>query len=129
MLYQNFRSSAEDIVKQLVVPALFCRHILSLGHDIPMAGHLGMKKTRGIFWPGIFDATEKNCRSYPKCQKGSSRTKVIKVPLVQIPWIDEPFQRIAMDMVGPLPRTKRENQYVLIRCDYATRYPEAIPLR
>ena len=32
-------------------------------------------------------------------------------------------------MVGPLPRTKRGNQYVLVICDYATRYPEAIPLR
>ena len=34
-----------------------------------------------------------------------------------------------MDMLGPLPRTKRRNQYVLVICDYATRYPEAIPLR
>ena len=134
MLYRNFRSSTEDIMKQLVVPAKFRRQILSLGHDIPMAGHLGMKKTRDrimrhFFWPGIFDDTKKYCRSCPKCQKGTSKTKVSKVPLVQIPRIDEPFQRIAMDMVGPLPRTKRGNQYVLVICDYATKYPEAIPLR
>lgn len=33
-----------------------------------------------------------------------------------------------MDFVGPLPRTKRGNRYILVICDYATRYPEAIPL-
>lgn len=134
MLYRNFRSSTEGIMKQLVVPAKFRRQIPSLGHNIPMAGHLGMKKNRDrimrhFFWPGIFDDTKKYCRSCPKCQKGTSKTKVSKVPLVRIPRIDEPFQRIAMDMVGPLPRTKRGNQYVLVICDYATRYPEAIPLR
>ena len=34
-----------------------------------------------------------------------------------------------MDIVGPLPRSRRGNQYILVVCDYATRYPEAIPLR
>ena len=41
----------------------------------------------------------------------------------------EPFERIAMDIVGPLPRSRRGNQYILVVCDYATRYPEAVPLR
>ena len=39
----------------------------------------------------------------------------------------EPFERIAMDIVGPLPHNRRGNQYILVVCDYATRYPEAIP--
>ena len=33
-----------------------------------------------------------------------------------------------MDLVGPLPRSKNGNRFILIICDYATRYPEAIPL-
>ena len=41
----------------------------------------------------------------------------------------EPFERIAMDIVGPLSRSRQGNQYILVVCDYATRYPEAIPLR
>ena len=41
----------------------------------------------------------------------------------------EPFERIAIDIVGPLPRSRKGYQYVLVICDYATRYPEAIPLR
>lgn len=134
MLYRHFKSPTKEVIKQLVVPTKFRRQILQLGHDIPMAGHLGIKKTRErilkyFFWPGIFNDTKQYCRSCPKCQKGTSKTQVSKVPLVQIPRIDVPFQRIAIDMVGPLPRTKRGNQYVLVICDYATKYPEAIPLR
>ena len=34
-----------------------------------------------------------------------------------------------MDIVGPIPRSRSENRYVLVICDYATRYPEAIALR
>ena len=41
----------------------------------------------------------------------------------------EPFARIAMDIVGPLPRSKSGHKYILVICDYATRYPEAVPLR
>ena len=34
-----------------------------------------------------------------------------------------------MDIVGPLERTPRGHRYILVVCDYATRYPEAFPLR
>ena len=34
-----------------------------------------------------------------------------------------------MDIVGPLPRSRSGNRYILVVCDYATRYPEAMPLR
>ena len=45
-----------------------------------------------------------------------------------MPLIDQPFQQMAMDVVGPLPRTRSGNKYILTICDYATRYPEAIAL-
>ena len=41
----------------------------------------------------------------------------------------EPFRRVAMDIVGPLPRTKSGNRYILVMSDYATRYPEAVPVK
>ena len=43
--------------------------------------------------------------------------------------MDEPFRRIAMDIVGPLPRSSSGKRYILVICDYATRYPEAVALR
>ena len=49
--------------------------------------------------------------------------------MMPLPVIAEPFSRIAMDIVGPLPRSRSGNRYVLVICDYATRYPEAVALR
>ena len=40
--------------------------------------------------------------------------------------ITKPFQRIAMDLIGPLPRMQHDNLFILITCDYVTQYPEAI---
>ena len=48
--------------------------------------------------------------------------------MISMPVIELPFQRIAMDIVGPLPRTQRGNRFILTVCDYATRYPEAIAM-
>ena len=49
--------------------------------------------------------------------------------MIPLPVVGVPFQRIAMDIVGPLPRTQRGNRFILVISDYATRYPEAIPLK
>jgi hypothetical protein len=55
--------------------------------------------------------------------------KVPVAPLGKLPLIKIPFWRIAMDLVGPIhPPSDRGNRYILTIVDYATRYPEAIPL-
>ena len=62
---------------------------------------------------------------------GKPNQIIPKAPLHPIPAIGEHFSRILIDCVGPLPKTKAENQYnfiLTIMC-VATRFPEAIPLR
>ena len=36
-----------------------------------------------------------------------------------------PFDRVGIDMVGPLPITPRGNKYIIVATDYLTRWPEA----
>ena len=43
--------------------------------------------------------------------------------------VTEPFKKIAIDIVGELLRTTTGHKYILTIVDYATWYPEAIPLR
>ena len=54
--------------------------------------------------------------------------KESRAPLVPSPLVEELFKRIAMDIVGPHPHSRSRNQYILVICDYVTRYPEAVPL-
>ena len=48
--------------------------------------------------------------------------------MIPLPLRIHPFERIAINLVGPLPRSRRVNRYILTIVDYDTRYPEAIAL-
>ena len=60
---------------------------------------------------------------------GKPNQKIPKAPLVPIPSVGEPFQEVIIDIVGPLPRTRGGNEYLLTLIDRTSRYPDAIPIR
>ena len=60
---------------------------------------------------------------------GKSNQIIPKAPLQPTPAVQEPFSRIIVDCVGPLPKTRSGNQYLLTTICASTRFPEAIPLR
>ena len=121
-------------VSQIVVPKPFRSHVLSLAHDIPWSGHLGITKTydrilRHFFWPALKRDVAEYCRSCHTCQLMGKPNQVIPpAPLQPIPVMAEPFERVLVDCVGPLPRTKSGNKYLLSIMCAATRYPEAVPV-
>lgn len=133
-MWEGSHLDGKGEIHQLVVPKVAREGLLRLAHDIPLAGHLGSEKTkdrllRNYYWPGIFRDVARYCASCTECQKTAKRQSKNKAELIPMPVIEEPFRRIAMDMVGPLPRSKAGNRHVLVVCDYATRYPEAIPVK
>ena len=135
LLYRKERRKelGEKEVEQLILPRQCRKVVLKLGHEAPLAGHMGRNKTlcrvlQRFYWPNIYGDVAEWCRSCPNCQKTHNR-KTPPVPLIPLPIMTEPFSRIAMDFVGPLLRSRRGHRFILVVCDYATRYPEAIPLR
>ena len=70
------------------------------------------------------------CRSCDVCQKTTAKRSVPRVPLGDMPLIDMPFRRVAVDLVGPIsPPSEKGHRYILTLVDYTTRYPEAVPLK
>ena len=123
------------VVHQIVVPQNCRQEILNLAHGSAMAGHLGINKTHRkilahFYWPGLKKDVVRYCRSCHVCQLvGKPNQPVPAAPLQPIPVCGEPFSQVMVDCVGPLPKTKLGNQYLLtIMCKF-TRFPEAIPLR
>jgi hypothetical protein len=128
-----YHQPGEGRAEQLVVPKQLRERVLAMGHKIPWSGHLSNAKSyeriaARFYWPGLYIDVQQYCKTCPECQVTSNR-RTSPYPLQSLPIIEVPFARIAMDLVGPLERTKTGYRYILVICDYATRYPEAFPLR
>ena len=120
---------------QIVISKSYRDQILSVAHDSPMSGHLGINKTYNkilthFYWPGLKADVSRYCKSCHTCQMvGKPNQTIPKAHLQPIPAFDEPFSRIIIDCVGPLPKTKSGSEYLLTIMCASTRFPEAISLR
>ena len=98
-------------------------------------GQLGIRKAvdrilNGNYWPAIHADVSRFCWSCDRFQRTIRKASVLKAPLQNIPYIDQPFERVAVDLIDPIHLPSEEgHRYILTLVDYATRYPEAIPLK
>ena len=75
-----------------------------------------------FYWPQMYDDIKAYVRSCDSCQRrGKSKRNE---PLHPIP-VGEPFYQIGIDIVGPLPRSKKGKRYIVVAIDYLTKWPEA----
>ncbi len=118
---------------QLLVPKSRREMLFQAAHCNPMAGHLGQAATLNrlmarFFWPGIHENVRRWCAACRECQLVNPPASP-KAPLRPLPLMQVPFERIGMDLIGPLERSARGHRFALVLVDYATRYPEAVALR
>ena len=108
-----------ETVYQIVVPTVHRKEVLELAHELPMPGHLEIRKTynkvlQHFYWPGLKRDIAKCCKECHTCQLGGKPNQSIpQAPLHHIPAFDEPFSHIIIDCVGPLPKSKSQNEYLL----------------
>ena len=98
-----------------MVHKIYRVEILSLAHEAPMLGHLGINKTyhqilNYFYWPGLKADVSNYCRSGHTCQVvGKPNQVILKVGSQPIPSFDEPCSKIIIDCVGLLPKNKSGN--------------------
>ena len=124
---------AEEGQSQLYLPKSHRDLVFKAVHGNPWAGHLGQRKTTQrittrFFWPGIHQDVARLIGGCQECQRVARHTRH-KAPLMPLPIIETPFSKVAIDVVGPLPRTKAGKRFILTLMDFSTRYPEAFALR
>ena len=118
-----------------MVPKTLRKKVMEVAHDSIFGRHLGIKKAKdhfqtNFYWPGIQGDVTSFCRSCDVCQKTTAKGSVPRVPLGDMPLIDMPFRRVAVDLVGPIsPPSEKGHRYILTLVDYATRYPKPFYLR
>ena len=101
--------------------------VMFMIHNHETGAHFGVEATYNkiaerYYWKGMYEDIRKYVRYCDTCQRrgqkgGKGNLHPIKV--------GEPFERIGIDFVGPLERTKKGNRYILVVTDYLTKWPEA----
>ncbi|XP_040079039.2 uncharacterized protein LOC120850576 [Ixodes scapularis] len=135
LLYRSVVYSSGRRSEQLVLPKRFRAAAVTMAHDSVMSGHQGAKNTLNLvaeefFWPCMQSEIKRYVCSCDVCQRTVPKGKVGKAPLGSMPIIDTPFQRVAIDIIGPIvPIASSGNRYILTMVDMATRYPDAVALK
>ena len=131
VLYVQSTESNPATKGRMVLPQTLVKEALLEVHDGPAGAHLGrmktLKKMKDRFWrPGMTKEVHRYCSGCLTCAKCKSRPKP-RAPLRPIP-SGNPMQRIHIDIVGPLPRSRRGNHYILtVQCSF-TKWAEAFAI-
>ena len=141
---EELKSAREDVEKHLsqlqvvgsrlkrgaayYIPVERRDEILFLAHKAPFAGHLGQEKTlfrlkETCWWPGMKQDVRVYVNACGLCQRLKDRASIAAElrPLE----VAAPFERVHLDLVGPLTETPRGNKYILTLTDAGTKYMEA----
>ena len=119
-------------VHQLAVPTALRQDVMKSLHNDSASAHLGITKTsdkarQRFYWPGMSSDIEVWIRACPICQARQAPNPKPTAPL-QSQQSSVPLQRVAMDIMGPLPTTARQNKYILVIGDYFTKWVEAFAM-
>lgn len=124
-------SCANGTRNLFIIPRDKVKEILSAYHDNSATGHLGMAKTLKRVRQTYFWANQK--RDVKEYVESCRLCNLNKKPLTPVAPLGSyhagiPMERLNVDLVGPLPRTKRGNVYILMAVDQFSKWMECIPL-
>ena len=102
-------------------------------HESAIGGHQGARKLfdrirENFYWPQMGKEIGNFVRSCSSCQKNKILRAKTKQPMRITDTPKRAFEKVQMDIVGPLPVTKKGNRYLLTLQDNLTKYSDAIPL-
>ena len=127
------RRAALDGSLQIVVPRTLRRRLLELAHHAPITAHPGRSKMyqtlrRDFYWPSMSVDIHNVVEDCDSCARNRSKDQRNIYPMKLFP-ATKPLEYVAMDILGPLPKTKHGRRFVLVITDRFTKLAKAVSLR
>ncbi|CAH1763769.1 2246_t:CDS:2 [Entrophospora sp. SA101] len=96
-------------------------------HADSLAGHFEIEATyhrvaERYYWNQVYSDIREYVRTCDECQRRGGPTKHEYIHPIKV---EQPFERLGMDIVGPLPETRKGNKYMVVATEYLTKWPEA----
>lgn len=133
LLFRSVPDKQVGCKLQLIIPSSLQKDFLCYAHDNPLGGHLGRLKTLlrlldVAFWPSIRSDVWKHCKECLTCQRYKPSLSKLSGHL-QLTQIVEPGYMLGVDLMGPFPKSTKQNEHLLVIVDYCSKWVELFPLR
>ena len=115
-----------------LVPQCLRRAIVSAYHRGAHGAHLGVSKVVAalalrFYWPNMASSVKEHIRYCGRCQRAKAAPRIPRV--ARMLNRESLWSTVAFDFFGPLARTQRGMQYILVGIDHFSRWPEAVATR
>lgn len=106
--------------------------IMKAHHDEAM--HLGFEKSlarirQRFYWPKMAKELKHHIQSCEVCKEVKAPSIPVTPQMGEMRIAEHPWQIVAADFVGPLPRSKQGNQYILVVSDLFSKWVLLQPLK
>ncbi|KAJ2937742.1 hypothetical protein O0L34_g19135 [Tuta absoluta] len=123
-----------DFQSKEVVPSEARSEIILQNYAVPTAAHFGVAKTYrrlalNYYWPGIYSDVVKLVTSCDICVSHKHQTHSPLGEMGDPKVCSRPFQMISVDLVGPLPPTRKQNCYIFVVTCCFNKYCLLFPIR
>lgn len=117
------------VKNKIYIPKLLIKDVLTQAH----APHFGVKKTyakvnRFYYWSGMYKDTKSFCANCARCLEHKPKPNRTKFNLIKKSHL-APGEFVSLDIVGRLPRSWDNKNYIVTIIDQYSRFLEAIPLQ
>ncbi|KAI2647680.1 Transposon Ty3-I Gag-Pol polyprotein [Labeo rohita] len=133
ILFRSVPDGLKGQKLQLVIPQSYREEFLQYAHDNPLSGHLGRLKTllrllEIAYWPTLRADVWKYCKECQICQKYKPSFSKLSGFLQSTPVV-EPGHMLGVDLMGPFPKSVKQNEHLLVVVDYCSKWVELFSLR
>ncbi|GFX52878.1 retrovirus-related Pol polyprotein from transposon 412 [Trichonephila clavipes] len=132
LFYAKYFSNLGEL--RVYIPGSLRKDIMKEFHDLPLAGHLGKRKTYlklrdTCYFPFMRKYIFEYVSTCDRCQKFNYKNALPAGRLMPIV-SKYPNEIVTLDLVGPYPASRPERyKFILVITDHFTKWCELIPLR